>query len=205
MRQYLGCLSTVVLVVLAGCSYAPKHEVRPKPEYIQAGVEAGDKVEIETVDGRKIEMRVIAVEGDALVGESERIAFADIETLVKRSWTEPAHPCGGSDPVGCSIPEVLTALSTDFEKQAGKFHPSCVQHDFCYRHGYTTYGLTREQCDRAFYDDMRKRCGEGGLLAVLDLKDASACRIAAKQLYEGVRRYGEKAYLKGASTYCEYR
>lgn len=199
------CLLSIFLIAVAGCSYAPKHEVPAKPAYIQAGIQVGDTVEITTVDGRRIEFVVAAVEGHALVGESERIEFGEIETLVKRSWTEPTHPCGGSEPVGCSVPLVVTALSTDLENQFEKFHPSCVQHDFCYRHGYATYGMSREQCDQEFYDDMKDRCADGGLLNVLDPEGSGTCRFAAKQMYSAVRRYGKDAYLAGEGTPCEYR
>lgn len=90
------------------------------------------------------------------------------------------HPCGGGLPVGCSIPEVILLLSGEYEQQAEKFHPACVTHDFCYRHGFATYGATREECDAIIYDDMKKTCEGAGGLDVFDFRTTT-------------------------STYCEYR
>jgi coproporphyrinogen III oxidase len=108
-------------------------------------------------------------------------------------------------PVGCSIPEVVLLLSGDYEEQAEKFHPACVTHDFCYRHGVATYGVTRDECDTAFYDDMKKTCKGLGGLGVLDIQGFGTCQLAANQTYEAVRRRGEEHFQTTTSTYCEYR
>jgi coproporphyrinogen III oxidase len=108
-------------------------------------------------------------------------------------------------PVGCSIPEVVLILSERYKQQADKFHPACVTHDFCYRHGFATYGTTREECDTAIYDDMKKACKGLGGLGVLDVKEFGVCQVAANQTYEAIRRHGEKHYQTTTSTNCEYR
>jgi hypothetical protein len=197
----------VTLAVAAqGCSHVvPSHEIRPKPEFIRVGVQVGDSVEITTIDGKYREFVVEDVGTDTIEGPDETIRFSEIQSVVKRSWKEPAHPCGGGIPVGCSIPEVVLILSEDYEQQAEKFHPACVKHDFCYRHGFATYGATREECDTVIYEDMKKACGGMGGLGVLDVKEFGICQFAANQTFEAVRRHGEKHFRTTTSTYCEYR
>lgn len=200
-------IATLVIVAMTvtSCGVAPRHDIRPKPEYIRAGVGPGDTVEIETKDGRKLEMVVTEVRTTAIVGETDVVDFADIETIAKRSWKEPEHPCGGGMPVGCSIPEVVLVLSEDYKRQAGKFDKACRTHDFCYRHGHATYGLDRASCDDDFYQDMKSACASLGPLSVLDAKEFAICQAAAAQTYDAVRRYGEGHFQTASSTFCEYR
>ncbi len=195
-----------LLISAHGCSHVvPSHSIPAKPEFIRVGVQTGDLVEITTKDGeyRKFVVQDIGI--DTIEGPSETIRFSEIERIVKRSWKEPAHPCGGGLPVGCSIPEVVLLLSGDYEKQAEKFHPACVTHDFCYRHGVATYGVTRDECDTVFYNDMKKACKGLGGLSVLDIQGFATCQLAANQTYEAVRRRGEEHFQSTTSTYCEYR
>ena len=201
-------LSLLILVsscVLGSCSWAPLHDIRPRPDYIKAGVQPGDTVEIETKDGEKVSFVVTEVEATAVVGENERVRFSDIAKIGTRSWKEPEHPCGGGKPVGCSIPEVVLVLSERYSQQVDKFRIACMTHDFCYRHGVATYGVERAECDEIFYEDMKKKCRGPASLDVLNVKEFGICQLAAKQTYEAVRRYGEPAHQTTTSTYCEYR
>ena len=134
----------ILSVAVAACSYAPLQDVRAKPEHIQAGVKPGDRVEIETKDGESVEFVVTAVSADAVEGGGVRVPIGDIQKIGVRSWKEPEHPCGAGQPVGCSIPEVVMVLSDQLLQQADKFHGACVTHDFCYRHGFATYGAERD-------------------------------------------------------------
>lgn len=195
----------LLLLLLASCGWAPEHEIRPRPDFIQAGVEPGESVEIVTNDGNTHSFEVTAVTPTALEGATQRIEYADIKSISKRSWKEPRHPCAGTEPLGCSIPEVVLALSEIHQEQKKKFHNACVSHDLCYRNGYATYGIDRETCDSEFYDDMKAECTSGGGLSVLDIKALGICQLAAVQTYEAVRRYGEHAYRTTTSTYCEYK
>ena len=43
---------------------------------------------------------------------SQKPLAGDISRLTVRSWTDPEHPCGAGLPVGCSIPAVVTELSS---------------------------------------------------------------------------------------------
>lgn len=196
----------IVAVAASGCSHVvPSHDIPAKPEFIRAGVQAGDLVEVTTKDGEYREFKVTDVGTDVIEGPAETIRFAEIQSLVKRSWKEPAHPCGGGIPVGCSIPEVVLILSKRYQQQAEKFHPACVTHDFCYRHGFATYGVAREECDAVIYTDMKKACAGMGGLGALDVKEFGICQLAANQTFEAVRQHGEKHFLTTTSTYCEYR
>jgi hypothetical protein len=203
------CDFTVLLAIavlsLAACSVTPGHDIRPTPDYIRAGVKVGDTLEIETKDGRSIGMVVTEVRASAIASDSEVIDFADIASITKRSWQAPEHPCGGGRPVGCSIPEVVLVLSHDYKRQAGKFQPACVMHDFCYRHGFATYGEDRAACDDDFLAAMKSACSSLGPLSMLDAKEFAICQAAALQTFDAVRRYGEPHFLKVGSSYCEYR
>lgn len=199
-------LTSVLFACFAAwsCGYAPTHEIPAKPEYIQAGVKPGDTVIITTRDGEEITLVVSEVRATAIVADRRVVQFPDIEAIAVRSWSTPEHPCGAGEPVGCSIPEVVLLLSEQYKNQADKFHGACVTHDFCYRHGFATYGTERATCDANFYADMKARCGSMGALSMLDVKEYTICQTAALQTYEAVRRYGEDAYRSTTSTVCEY-
>lgn len=149
----LSRMHRILLLVLTGalaggCSMvAPAHVIPVRADYIEAGVEVGDTLEVTTSDGTETKITVVNVTADYIEGPDGRIAIGDIQGIVKRSFELPGHPCGANEPVGCSIPEIVLLLSEKYKEQAEKFHPACVKHDFCYRHGYATYGVDREQCD----------------------------------------------------------
>jgi hypothetical protein len=119
--------------------------------------------------------------------------------------TTATPPCGGTQPLGCSIPAAVLVASKDYEAQADKFHNACVTHDLCYRHGEATYGVTRKECDVEFYDNMKAACSGFKGLGVLDPEEFAKCQFAAKQNYEAVRTHGEKHFRSATSTYCAYR
>jgi hypothetical protein len=121
------------------------------------------------------------------------------------SSTATAPRCGGTQPLGCSIPAAVLIVSEDYERQAEKFHEACEMHDLCYRHGEATYGLTRRDCDVEFYDNMKTACSGFKGLGVLDPEEFAKCQLAAQQTYEAVRTHGEKHFQSASSTYCEYR
>ena len=198
--------SLLLVAVLCGCGHiVPSHNIPTNPKYILAGVQAGDSVEVTTGDGKYREFIVVSVGASSIEAPYESIPFSDIVKLVKRSWQEPAHPCGGGMPVGCSIPEVVLILSQQYESQAAKFHPACVTHDYCYRHGFATYGVEREQCDDDFYNNMKKACGGRAGLNRLNFREFGVCQLAANQTFQAVRRYGEQHFLTTTSLHCEYQ
>jgi coproporphyrinogen III oxidase len=119
--------------------------------------------------------------------------------------TTGPSPCGGGEPLGCSIPTAIRVISEDYDAQADKFHDACVLHDLCYRHGAATYGHAREECDTEFYTNMKSACDGIAGLGVLDPEEFAKCRLAAKETYEAVKAHGEKHYRTTTSTYCDYR
>jgi len=201
----LGSITAVAISGYGCAQITPAHEIRAKPAFIHAGIQVGDLVEITTNDGKYRKFVVEDVATNTIEGPTETIRFSDIQRIVKRSWKEPTHPCGGGLPVGCSVPEVILILSEDYQEQAEKFHPACVTHDFCYRHGFATYGATRKACDTAILDEMKAACAGPRGLNMLDVEGFALCRLAATQTYEAIRDYGEKHFQTVTSSYCEYR
>lgn len=206
-----GHKALVVLVIsaLSACAYAPEKEIQAKPAHIEAAVEPGQLVVIETASGETKEFEVSTVGNGMLEGiNGEQVDYSDIDRISIRTWKEPTHPCGAGRPVGCSIPQAVTAISGYYAGYKEKFHQACVQHDFCYRHGSATYGKIRQDCDDQFLRDMNQVCGDsGGILGLLDAdsyRESAECRFAADQLYLAVQEYGEDAFLTTTSTYCEY-
>jgi hypothetical protein len=207
-RAARGVLVVAILLAVSACSYAPMKDVRTKPAFIDAAIAPGDQISVETSDGNELEFEVRLLSGDVIFGvNGEEVAYEDIEKLQKRSWEELPHPCGGGLPVGCSIPGVVTAISGYYKDYQERFHQACVQHDFCYRHGYATYRRIRQECDDNFFRDMNRKCGDTGLLGLLDTdgyRKKAECRIAAEQLYLAVQEYGDDAFQEAGSTMCEY-
>jgi hypothetical protein len=182
----------------------PSHEIPVRNEYIEAGIQAGDTVEITMSNGETQTIEVVAVGFNVIEGPEGEFQIGDIERIVKRSWKAPGHPCGANEPVGCSIPEVAL-LVEQYSEQAAKFHPACVTHDFCYRHGYATYDETREQCDATFLRDMKEVCGGPRGLNILDLQNYSICNTSAQQTFNAVRLKGEPHFRTTTSSVCEYK
>jgi hypothetical protein len=209
-RLRMTVLLTLLSVICGCANITPMREVRPEPDFIRAAVQPDHEIAISTSDGRRLEFRVASVETDALVGtDGQRVEFRDIDTVSIRSWEEPAHPCGGGLPVGCSVPEVVSAVSSYHDHYRDEFHRACSDHDYCYRHGYATYGLDQRYCDDRFYGDMMEQCGSagGGVLGLTDvegLAERAKCRLAADQFYAAVQRYGSKAFRTTDSTYCPF-
>jgi hypothetical protein len=200
--------TVIIMAAMAACAcaqIAPSHEIPVKPDHINAGIEAGDTVEITTKDGETRKFVVKEVGTNSIEGPSETIPFSQISKLVKRSFEAPTHPCAVGVEVGCSIPEVVLLLSSEYEEQAEKFHPACVTHDFCYRHGFATYGASRDECDNTFYDNMKAACGGTFSIIVVDFEQSAICNLAARQTFNVVRTYGEKHYQSSGGSYCEYR
>ena len=99
----LAAIGSIAAVAFSGYGCAqitPAHEIRVKPAYIHAGVQAGDLVEIKTTDGKYRKFVVEDVATNTIKGPTETILFTDIQRIVKRSWKEPAHPCGGRRAIG---------------------------------------------------------------------------------------------------------
>ena len=204
IRVSATCLTLVLLVLTLGAC-ATTQPVRPYPSFIEAAIEPGDKVKVTTTKSEKSVFVVAEISKTALIGDEQHIAFEDIRKIELYSHEPPKYPCGGEVPLGCSVPALAKAveqqllalwlnnLSFGLYSKEDPFHFDCVQHDFCYRHGFSTYAHDQKTCDHNFRDDMFETCS-------ID----PACRLLATQYHAAVRREGRAFFRTDDSTYCEY-
>ncbi|MFJ2683346.1 hypothetical protein ACIOYV_06355 [Pseudomonas sp. NPDC087342] len=132
---------------------------------------------------------------------------------------------GRGQGLNCSIPQPLKSLA--FERKVDgasvglRFRQSCVMHDFCYRHGYATYGYTQADCDtmlqesayrlcRQIYrpasdSQIKKKQGEDRENELQKRNVYDQCETEAKKVLLGVVLGGAGSYKPaGHSTYFEY-
>jgi hypothetical protein len=199
----------VALLVLSAC--AELQTVRTTPDFITTAINPGDSVELVTTAGDRLKFEVTHVDENSIGSPEHLIALVEIKELYLVSKERPKVPCGGEEELGCSVPgkvKFVDAVLDEAVESIGlfgyvpgwhvqhgeKFYYACLQHDFCYRHGYKTYGHEKVSCDSEFYDDMLKIC-DGDI----------ACRAAAKEFHWAVVEHpDEGAYQTETSTYCEY-
>ena len=202
----------LLLVLLAAAGCAPSHTVRPLPDFVATAIKPGDKVKIVTKSDEIIEMEVTEVDNGAIHGEEHVVAFGNIAHLEKIAWTRPPSACGGSEPLGCSVPLLVAMASDEHLHYREKFYSACEQHDYCYRHGYRTYGLEREYCDDEFLQNMQTLCPEtrestiGSIFEAMDdsVGSRNTCMRIANDFYIAASDFGEKHFQTNGSSYCEY-
>jgi hypothetical protein len=78
MRMLIGVVLAALL--LSGCTTTTRTETRKIYTEVQS-VAIGDDVAITTRDGRRLEFRVIAVDGKAIEGKGISVARADIVSM----------------------------------------------------------------------------------------------------------------------------
>lgn len=202
----------LVLLALASLclACAPTHNVKPLPDFVDKAIQPGDKIIVTTKSGETAEFVVSEVTNETLIGEGHRVALEDIETLGKTSWNRPPSPCGGDKGLGCSVPLLVSLASDVYDHYRRHFYDACAQHDYCYRHGYRTYGLDRDDCDAEFLDNMIKTCPAPSRFALGEILDAMSvdsrgtCLSTARDFHTIVRRYGGDEFHSDTSTVCEY-
>ena len=80
----------LILIAVGGCAAVmPSHNIPVRPDYIGAGVQPGDTLEITTLDGEERTIEVLGVRTDAIEAADGDVAITDIRSIVKRSWTLP--------------------------------------------------------------------------------------------------------------------
>lgn len=207
------CAFFVAAILLCMSACAPTHTIKPLPNFVNAGLEPGDKVTVTTHSGETHEFEIIEIRGDLLVGEKSQFALRDIASIKKHAWSRPESPCGGETPLGCSVPLLVGLVSEAHSHYKGKFYDACAQHDYCYRHGFASYGMNRDRCDSEFLLGMQNLCPDaavskfGKVLSVLDgsLDSRRSCLNVASDYHQAVRRYGEEKFqTASSSSYCEY-
>lgn len=183
----------------------PLQTVRPIPDFVTLAIKPGDHVELQTVDGEHVEFQVSHVDAESISSPERRFLLTEIDELYVRSRNRPEYPCGGERELGCSIPggakiiDILVGFGASgmfwHSEYEDKFYDACVQHDFCYRHGYKTYGHSKEHCDAEFYNSMRESCN------AVDV----ACQAAAKEFSWAVKEHAEEgAFQEETGTECLY-
>lgn len=210
IRAQFLLLSSALL--LFACT--PLQTVRPIPDFVTLAIKPGDNVELQTVAGEKLAFQVTHVDTQSISSSERRFLLTEIDELYVRSRNRPDYPCGGERALGCSVPNKvktveavvgdrmdnvlgkIPGLSGNWHsKYSDTFYDACLQHDFCYRHGYKTYGHQKEHCDAEFYDNMLESCGKFDL----------ACIAAAKEFSWAVREHAEEgAFQEETSTECLY-
>ena len=204
----------ILTVALLACAVActPTHNVKPLPNFVNVGLEPGDRVTVTTHDGQTQEFVVTEIRGDVLLGDAAEFPLQDVASIQKHAWKRPESPCGGDKQLGCSLP-IIVGLASDLHKDySDKFYDACAQHDYCYRHGFASYRLDRQTCDDEFLTNMQNSCpsvSKSTFRKLLDVLDTSGdsrrnCLSVADDFYTAVRRYGEDKFETSASTYCEY-
>jgi hypothetical protein len=130
----------------------------------------------------------------------EQARLLNLGTSVDR---EDRGSCEVVDELGCSdlsavvgsavladIPGLVLSLGTH-----QMFAGACVQHDYCYRFGATTYHYSRAQCDEMFQADMHRYCDRTVL--------SWACKRFADAYYSAVDQLGSSSYHT-SSECCLY-
>jgi hypothetical protein len=194
----------LALAFLPGC--AQWWQVRPYSDFIGAEIKPGDELRIETREGVRSKLVVVAVKDDRIIGENQTILLTDIVQLEKHSQSPPANPCSPQIPLGCSIPQWAQALHDSQTRFKEYFYPSCEQHDYCYRHGAATYGMSKNTCDSEFLLDMQAQCHPDNITELLQLagNGYTTCGAVALEFYLAVQKYGASRFKTTTSSYCEY-
>ena len=206
----LALLSFVVLA--AGCGSKETYEVRPLPNFVGAAIVPGDTVIVTTHSHEDVEFVVTEVSGKSLHSADREFEFIDIAELRKVASERPPSPCGGSQPLGCSVPMLVSMASKEHGHYKETFYTACETHDYCYRHGVRTYGLDREFCDYEFLQNMQASCPRGSqsdfgsiFEAMNDNIDSrNTCMMVANDFHLAARDFGEKHFQTRSSSYCEY-
>ena len=112
--------------------------------------------------------------------------------------------CHLTSPLECSAPW-KAAIDPTLALYDEVFDPACRQHDWCYRYGNSTYGITRTSCDDSFYEEMKEICNDVDLVDLLTLGVSWAdCRKAAFIFYRGVQNGGNPHFHRN-NPCCDYK
>lgn len=101
---------------------------------------------------------------------------------------------------GPSVPNVLQRLSSSVSGDVDQlryldlFWPAGVNHDYCYHHGASAYGLTQADCDAQYFSDLSAVCANDAFRDQYDWYKQRSCRQVAATHYAAVRGQGERAY-----------
>ncbi len=131
---------------------------------------------------------------------------------VSQQCSIDGNQCGGEEALGCSTQHAmrpLAAISNELgqtlTRYSEKFEPACIRHDFCYRHGWRTYGYDQVHCDNEFESNMYGICKEITGTDILQFAaEVGECFAAARVFAETVRTVGEHVFQKSEGSCCFY-
>ncbi len=206
MLRLLRTVLSLLLPLLLLSACAQWWQVRPYSDFVRAEIKPGDELRIETRDGGRSKLIVQSTEDDRIVGKHRTILLADIVRLEKRAKSPPANPCSPQVPLGCSVPDWAAMLHDSQSRYGDYFYPSCEQHDYCYRHGAATYGMSKNSCDYQFLQDMQAQCHPDDLVKLLFESGGNyaECTAVAMEFYLAVQKRGANRFNSATSSYCEY-
>lgn len=114
--------------------------------------------------------------------------------------------CDFTTEVDCSNPmfvkHVLPLLANHYDDLFSRY---CVKHDYCYRYGFKTYGLSKSYCDNQFCDSLKKECEGNTLKDYLTFGATKATCISASNAYcLAVKQFGDDAFKGKDGRECHY-
>ncbi|KAA3664292.1 MAG: hypothetical protein DWQ04_06525 [Chloroflexi bacterium] len=87
------------------------------------------------------------------------------------------------------IPDVWPCIGPSID--SAKFYKACEEHDDCYE----TLGKSKEECDRAFYNNLKEEC-DRAFNTLLEVACNGQCKTAALAYFLAVKQAGGDAYRK---------
>lgn len=111
---------------------------------------------------------------------------------------------GKGEGLSCSVPWLLEKMmfskGIDEAPLSLQLRQACVRHDYCYRHGWATYGYQQVGCDFALQQDAYRICRIAYISNTHD-----DCLSKARRVLLGVRVGGGSPFQEGEkSSYFEY-
>ncbi|SAK53836.1 hypothetical protein AWB77_01472 [Caballeronia fortuita] len=123
----------------------------------------------------------------------------------------------GGRSLDCSIPSwadvAFRTPSNSLSDVRLRFRQACVNHDFCYRHGFATYGYSQNDCDMMLQQSSYRLCRQVFQRDSVSKQSGAAtkekpfafCEAEARKVLLGVALGGAGSYMgAGRSTYFEY-
>ncbi|WP_336284007.1 hypothetical protein [Citrobacter arsenatis] len=174
--------------------------------------------------GAVIALLVMGAGCHAIIGGTAEAVYPDLaqpeETEAPITFTSyPSSTAteailgGQAAGLNCSIPPLANRISfkhsVDGSDISLRFRQACVIHDFCYRHGYATYGYTQADCDTQLQQSAFRLCRQFQERKGNTLTDVrtmySSCEQEAKTVLLGVSLKGAGSFHdRTRSTYFEY-
>lgn len=122
----------------------------------------------------------------------------------------PPGKCGAGEPLDCSTPWLAKVIephhwiTSGSALNQGVFSQACKRHDYCYRHGFLTYGKSKGDCDADFQRDMSRTCANPVASILTAGVSTGLCDSVAAEMFTAVQALGDKQFRKENGSVCEY-